>query len=155
MSSFVSKITCLGLLAGCALALSAAPAALAAAPPAEGASSSDSDGRHRNLTSSSTYMPLPPLMAAVQSNFRSQGLLQIEAGLEIDDPRLRRRVERYMPRLRNAYVSALTLYAGSYYRFGEVPDADRIAALLQEATNMTLGQEGADVLLGMIIIHAD
>lgn len=153
MSRLVRQISRL-CAALCLTALLGSSAAAMAAPPAE-SGASESESRHRNLTSSSTYMPLPPLTATVQANYRSQGLLQIEAGLEIDDPRLRRRVERYMPRLRNAYVSALTLYAGSYYTFGEVPDAERIAALLQEATNMTLGQEGADVLLGMIIIHAD
>ena len=60
-----------------------------------------------------------------------------------------------MPRLRNAYVSALNVYTGMSYRFGDVPDADRIAELLQEATDVTMGQTGAEVLIGMVIIHAD
>lgn len=143
------SLTATALLAS---ALITGAVAHAAPPPA---SSSSEDSRHRNLTSSETYMPLPPLTATVQANFRSRGLLQIEAGLEISDDDLRRRVERFMPRLRNAYISALTLYTGSFYQFGDVPDADRIAALLQEATDVTLGESGAQVLLGMIIIHAD
>ena len=113
------------------------------------------DSRHRTLTSSQTYMPLPPLTATVQANHRARGLLQIEAGLEIPDNRLRHRVEQNMPRLRNAWVSALGIYTGVNYRFGDIPDADRIAAILQEATDITLGQDGAQVLVGMIIIHAD
>lgn len=113
------------------------------------------DSRRRMLTSSETYMPLPPLTATVQANHRARGLLQIEAGLEIEDPRLRRRAERYLPRLRNAWVSALSAYTGMGYRFGDIPDADRISDILQEATDMTLGQEGAEVLIGMVIIHAD
>lgn len=124
-----------------------------ASPPASSESSEES--RHRTITSSETYMPLPPLTATVQANRRARGILQIEAGLEIEDPRIRHRVERYMPRLRNAYVSALSIYTGMHYSFGDVPDADRIAQILQEATDMTLGQEGADVLIGMIIIHTD
>lgn len=113
------------------------------------------DSRRRMITSSETYMPLPPLTATVQSNHRARGLLQIEAGLEIQDPDLRHRAERYLPRLRNAWVSALSVYAGVNYRFGDVPDADRIADILQEATDLTLGREGAEVLIGMVIIHAD
>jgi hypothetical protein len=113
------------------------------------------DSRHRTLTSSPTYMPLAPLTATVQADHRARGLLQIEAGLEISDNRLRRRVEQTMPRLRNAWISALSVYTGVNYRFGDIPDADRIAAILQEATDITLGQEGAEVLIGMIIIHAD
>ena len=52
-------------------------------------------------------------------------------------------------------MSALSVYTGMNYSFGDIPDADRISQILQEATDMTLGQEGAQVLLGMIIIHAD
>ena len=111
--------------------------------------------RRRMITPSQTYMPLPPLTATVQANHRARGLLQIEAGLEIDDPQLRRRAERYLPRLRNAWVSGLSAYTGMSYRFGDMPDADRIAQILQEATDITLGEEGAEVLIGMVIIHAD
>lgn len=120
-----------------------------------GGGSQSDDSRRRMLTSSETYMPLPPLTATVQANHRARGLLQIEAGLEIDDARLRRRAEQYLPRLRNAWVSALSAYTGMSYRFGDIPDADRISEILQEATDLTLGQEGADVLIGMVIIHAD
>ncbi|WP_297736130.1 hypothetical protein [uncultured Maricaulis sp.] len=140
-------------LLGLILILVAPGISALASPPASGESTED--GRHRMITSSETYMPLPPLTATVQANRRARGLLQIEAGLEISDSRLRHRVERYMPRLRNAYVSALSIYTGMHYSFGEVPDADRIAQILQEATDITLGQEGAEVLIGMIIIHAD
>lgn len=80
-------------------------------------------------------------------------MLQIEAGLEIEDSRLRRRVEASMPRLRNAYVTAMSIYTGVNYRFGDVPDADRIAQLLQDATDLTLGEEGAHLLLGMVLIN--
>lgn len=140
----------------CALALALTAGALPAAALAPPASDSGSDdARHRNITSSDSYMPLPPLTATVQANRRARGILQIEAGLEVEDYQLRRRVERYMPRLRNAYVTAMSVYTGNYFQYGEVPDADRIAALLQEATDMTLGEDGAEVLLGMIIIHSD
>ncbi len=143
----------LSILLGLSLTLVAPGMSAWAGPPESGASSEG--GRNRAITSSETYMPLPPLTATVQANRRARGLMQIEAGLEISDSRLRHRVERYLPRLRNAYVSALSIYTGAHYSFGEVPDADRIAQILQEATDMTLGQEGAEVLIGMIVIHAD
>lgn len=123
------------------------------AAPASGGGQSEDSSRRRSLTSSTTYVPLPPLTATVQADFRARGLLQIEAGLEISDARLRRRAEASMPLLRDAYVSAMSVYTGVNYRYGDVPDADRIAQLLQEATNHALGQEGAVVLLGMVMIH--
>ncbi|WP_417490335.1 hypothetical protein [Maricaulis sp.] len=133
-------------LAAPALAMSGGGGGSGAAPA--------EDSRHRSVTSADTYLPLPPLMATVQADHRARGNLQIEAGLEIQDARLRRRVEQIMPRLRNAYVTALSIYTGVNYRYGTVPDADRIAQLLQDATDMTLGTEGARVLIGMVIINA-
>ena len=109
--------------------------------------------RHRILTSSEHFVPLDPLTATVHSDFRLRGIMHIEAGLDIPDNRLRHRAEALMPRLRDRYVSALAMYAGANYSFGEVPDAERISQILQQATNEALGQEGAEVLLGMVIIH--
>ncbi|WP_203290868.1 flagellar basal body-associated FliL family protein [Maricaulis parjimensis] len=145
-------------LRGTALAVSlvlSAPAmagGYAKSPPAQ---QSNEESRHRTLTNSPSYVPIAALTATVQANHRARGLLQIEAGLEVPDAQLRRRVERYMPRLRNAWVTALSVYAGVNYRYGDIPDADRIAEVLQEATDMTLGEEGAQILIGMIIIHGD
>ncbi len=98
-------------------------------------------------------MPLDPLTASVHADFRLRGILHIEAGLEIPNGRDRSRAERLMPRLRDRYVSALAMYTGANYRFGDVPDADRISYLLQEATDEVLGEDVADILLGMVIIH--
>ena len=134
---------------GLALGLMLAPGEMALAKSGGGG------GRHRSLTSSDTYLPLPPLMATVQANYRARGNLQIEAGLDVEDARLRRQIEQAMPRLRNAYVTALSVYTGVNYRYGAVPDADRIAQLLQDATNMTLGTDEARVLIGMVIVNSD
>lgn len=113
-----------------------------------------SSGRqHRPITSSAAYVPLDPLTATVQSDFRLRGIMHIEAGLEIPDNRQRQRAEDLMPRLRDRYVSALAMYTGANYRFGDVPDADRISELLQQATDEVLGAGEADILLGMVIIH--
>lgn len=157
MKSFVSEFrSALAALVLAAMAATCLPAdvhALGGGGGGGGEPAPD-DGRRRALTNSESYVPLPPLTATVQSDFRARGLLQIEAGLEIHDARLRRHAENSMSRLRDAYVTALGLYSGVHYEYGEVPDADRIAELLQDATDHALGQEGAEVLLGMIIIHS-
>jgi len=119
-----------------------------AAPAQQG-----SGRQHRPITSSAGYVPLAPLTATVQSDFRLRGIMHIEAGLEIPNNRQRERAERLMPRLRDRYVSALAMYTGANYRFGDVPDADRISELLQQATDEVLGAGEADILLGMVIIH--
>lgn len=113
------------------------------------------DGRRRAITSSENFVPLPVLMATVQADYRAQGLLQIESGLDIPDAALRRRVAEHLPRLRDSYISALSLYTGMNYRYGDIPDVERITELLQNATDHALGQEGATVLIGMVMIHAN
>lgn len=142
------------LCTACALAAFEPVVAASAAPPSSGGGES-TDARRRSLTQSENYLPLPPLTASVQADYRLRGVIQIEAGLELESPRDRRRVQMLMPRLRDAYVSALSLYTGVNYRFGDVPDVDRITELLQEATDRALGDDKAQILLGMVIIHAD
>jgi len=142
----------LALVAALALAMPAHAGGGGGAPsPAPSAE----DSRRRSITSSDDYLPLPELMTTVQADFRSAGLMQVEAGLEISDRQLLRRAQENMPRLRDAYVSALSLYAGINYRFGDVPDVDRIIELMQNATDHALGQEGAVVYISMVMIHAN
>lgn len=144
------------LFAAFALALAGTAAAHASPPPAaddgHGAPAQQTQ-RGRSITSSPDFVPLAPLTATLQADYRLRGILQIEAGLEIPDSRLRARAEEMMPRLRNAYVTQLSIYAGANYRYGELPDAERISMMLQRATDDVLGQEGARVLLGMVVIH--
>ncbi|MCF8880437.1 hypothetical protein L5876_11480 [Hyphobacterium sp. SN044] len=144
------------LFAALVLALAGTASAHASPPPSSG----DGHGappqqtqRGRSITSSPDFVPLAPLTATLQADYRLRGILQIEAGLEIPDSRLRARAEEMMPRLRNAYVTQLSIYAGANYRYGEMPDAERISVMLQRATDEVLGQEGARVLLGMVVIH--
>lgn len=139
-----------------ALLVSAAPALGAGGgggADAQAAPQQGSSRQHRPITSSTAYVPLTPLTATVHADFRLRGILHIEAGLDIPDSRQRSRASQLMPRLRDRYTSALAMYTGANYRYGDVPDADRIAELLQQATDDVLGAGQASVLLGMVIIH--
>jgi flagellar basal body-associated protein FliL len=105
------------------------------------------------VTSSPNFVPLEMLTATVSRDYRVNGVLQIDAGLEISDPALRARAMALKPRLRDAYTATLAEYAGGAYRPGRPPDAVLIGDMLQAATDRTLGQDGADFLLGMVILH--
>jgi hypothetical protein len=124
-----------------------APVALAA--PAEPEVSPD----RRAITASETYVRLDPVMASVQAGRDVRGLLHVEIGLDAPDPAMRARIAQRMPRLRDAYISAMAVYSAMGYGPGEVPDAERISALLQRATDQALGEPGATVMIGMIMIH--
>lgn len=141
------------LLCALAMTLICGPALAAGAPDAPPAGESAQSRSGRAITHVDSYVPLDPILAAVQADMRLRGVMHIELGLDAQDHRLRRRIEQRMPYLRNAYNSAIAVYTGVHYRFGEVPDPDMIARLLQRATDETLGEGGATVLIGMIMVN--
>ena len=137
-------------------ALLALTGALLSAPALAGAPAPAPEPESRGgraITHVDSYVALEPILAAVQADMRLRGVIHIEFGLDVPDARLRREVEAAMPYLRNAYNSTIAVYTGVHYRFGEVPDADTIARLLQQATDEKLGREGAQVLLGMVMVN--
>jgi hypothetical protein len=76
----------------------------------------------------------------------------VEAGIDVPDAGLRNRASLSQPRLRAAYVQFLQTYAGGLSP-GAPPDADYVARALQTQTNQVLGQPGARLLLGTILIN--
>ena len=129
-------------------ALVACLALIIAAPSADAAG-----GSKRKPTSSGSYVAIPPVIGTVVDTFRIKGVIHVEAGLDIPDSELRDHAQHMMPRLRDAYANAISRYLRGYYVYGEVPDADRIATMLQEVTDTALADDGAHLLVGMVIIH--
>jgi hypothetical protein len=72
-------------------------------------------------------------------------------GIDVPDERLRRHAAANGPRLRDALRTALSTYASTYYRDRTEPDPDTLTRLLQRSVDLTLGAEGARVLLVNII----
>lgn len=123
-------------------------AALAIAMPADAAGAGK-----KKVTVSESFVALPSLTASVAQDFEVRGMLHVEAGIEVKDAKQRALAEAILPRLRAACAEALRDYAGDQFAYGDVPDADRIAVLLQAAIDRELGGQGADLILGMVIIH--
>ena len=70
----------------------------------------------------------------------------------MQDPALRVRAAASQPRLRDAYIRALTVYASSLTP-GAPPDVDQIGMRLQRATDAVLHRAGARVLLGTVLVN--
>lgn len=142
----------LAALAAAAL-IAAAGAPARAAPPAEAESPEETgvtaSGRPSSITTAPGYVALEPLLVSTRSA-RGRGLLKIVFGVEFADPADAPRLAPLKPRLRNAHMAAMLTYAGAEYRYGDLPDAARIAALLQRATDRTLGAGEASVLLDTV-----
>jgi hypothetical protein len=98
------------------------------------------------------YIQLQALTATIFRADRRRGVLTVEVGLDIPDNGLRGRASQSLPRLRAAYVEFLMGYAVRLPP-ATVPDADYLASQLQRITDQTLGQGGARLLLGTILVN--
>ena len=145
--------TCLCAAAGAAgLALAVSAGALAApAPPSE--PSVDQSGRV--LSGASSYVRMPAVQTAVQSDRRMSGMLQVRLALDAPQGRTRRLIGEREMWLRDAYAETLLLYGARMYRWGQVPDANLIGQLLQEDTDRLLGDGRARVVLDTVMIYAN
>lgn len=138
------------------LALVFAVAAGPAAAAGGGGSSSSTQQqapatRQERLTSAESYMPMPTFSASVLQRYSTAGTIVVDMGLNIPEDDLRHRALLNAPRLRDALRTALATYASTYYRDRTPPDPRDLTRLLQQATDRTLREEGAQVLLVNII----
>ena len=99
-----------------------------------------------------TYTSFDALTATVSRSDGRRGVLTVQGGLDVKDPALRARAAASQPRLRDAYIRALSVYAASIIP-GAPPDVDQIGMRLQRATDDVLHRPGARVLLGTVLVN--
>jgi hypothetical protein len=129
------------------LALVLAAASITSTPMAFAAGGANGAGANPTLVT------IPSISASISRNYRAVGMMVVDIGLDVPDAALRGRVAASMPRLRDAYRTAIADYSANRYEFQTVPDADTIARILQAATDRTLGVGGARVLLSSIMVQ--
>jgi hypothetical protein len=98
------------------------------------------------------YIQFPTLTATVFRGDGRRGVLTVEAGVDVPNGGLRARVNLLLPRLRAAYVQLLQAYVYSLSP-GAPPDPDYLSAALQRETDRVLGQPGAHLLLGAMLVN--
>ncbi len=130
------------------LALAAAPAL--AAPPAP--PKPEIDPQARRITGSEAYVPTFGLRASITRGFNVYGVLSVDAGLDVPDAKVRKRVEAIKPRIVSSMHDAVSSYASLSYVIGDRPDADMVRARLQKAVDSILGQGQATVALANVIV---
>lgn len=135
----------LGAVIAVTFALSAGPSLAAETPQGQGAA--------RKSTSSVSYVLIDPIYAAVLDNGKPRGLLMVELGLDVPDATLRLEINRYMPRLRDAYVRGLLAYAATTVRPYRQPNVEDLANRLQAITDKVVGKTGARVLMAQTAIR--
>ena len=97
-----------------------------------------------------TQFPMLNVFTAAQGG--RHGNLSLDMGLYAKDPKMVDRIKLYMPRLKDAYINRLQAYASNLTPSSMV-DADYLATQLQTATDAVLGQKGAKVLIGSILLN--
>jgi hypothetical protein len=99
-----------------------------------------------------SYVQFPTLTATIFRNDGRRGVLTVEAGVDVPNSGLRARVNLIEPRLRAAYVQLLQSYVYSLGP-GAPPDPDYLSLALQRETDRVLGQPGAHLLLGAMLVN--
>ena len=127
-------------------------ALLAAGSPAAAARPRGRGRRRRRSPAATSYIPINTLTGTTIQAGGRRGVLTVDCGLRLADPKLRDYAELSLPRLRAAYVQVVQIYAAGLPS-GRRPNADFIAADLQRQTDLILGKPGARLLLGAVMVN--
>lgn len=141
----------LALLLGSMLAAGRA----SAAPPAAAKPTASEDPQAKRITGSENYFPTFGLRAAISHGFKVNGVLAVDAGLDIPKQETRKLAEAIRPRLINQMRDAVLNYASLSYVVGERPDIVILKARLQKAVDQVLGKGEAKVALASVIVFQD
>ena len=130
-------------------------AVLVCAPFGAGARAADANSAAapHKTTQSESYVIIESLYASILDGARSHGLLLVELGLDVPDEKLRDRVNKSLPNLRDAYVRSLLTYAATSVRAWRQPNVEDIATRMQAITDRVMGQPGARVLMAQTAIR--
>ncbi|MDB5494680.1 MAG: hypothetical protein JWP86_2017 [Phenylobacterium sp.] len=125
---------------------------IALAPAAAPIAALAADGDKKKKSGGVSYIPIETLTGATTKPDGRRGVLTVEVGLDVPNAALRARTQAIMPRIRAAYVQTIMIYAAGLPP-GSAPNADFLAAALQRETDRALGQAGARLLLGAILVN--
>lgn len=126
-------------------ALLIAPLALAATPALA------AGGGGGKAAPADTWISYPTVTATTVRHDGRRGVMTVEAGVDIADPALNLRARQSQPRIR-AVFNILVQREANLLLPGRVPNVERLAAQLQSATNIILGQRGAKLLLSSVMV---
>ena len=125
-------------------ALLLAPLALAATPAL-------ASGGGGGGGSAGGFVRYPTITATTVRSGGRRGVMTVETGVDAPDAALKLRAEQSQPRMR-AVFNILVQREANTLLPGGVPNIERLAAQLQSATNIILGQRSARLLIGTVMI---
>jgi flagellar basal body-associated protein FliL len=132
--------------------LALASLAPAAARAAEEKGKKSGGGDAKKKSGGENYIPINPITGTTNKPGGRRGVLSVDCGLEIEDPKLKAYAELALPRLRAAYVQTIQVYAAGLPPNSE-PSVEFIVQALQRQTDLILKRPGARFLVGAVVAN--
>lgn len=108
--------------------------------------------KERSSTSLRSWVMVDGFTISIIQDGRVRGKFTVSFGLDVPDDALREKTEALMPRLRDAWLSELNLYAATSLRMRRAADVDGVSDLLQRTSDAVLGSAGSKVLMGQATV---
>ena len=112
----------------------------------------ETGGKAKKKSGGENYLPIEAVTGTTNKGGGRRGVLSVDCGLEINDPKLREYADASMPRLRAAYVQTIQTYAAGLAP-GAEPNIDFIVLALQRQTDQVLKRPGAKFLIGTVVVN--
>jgi len=107
----------------------------------------------RPPTSLKSWVMVDPFTISVIQDGGVRGTFTVNFGMVVPDDTLREKAETLMPRLRDAWLRSLSLYASTALRPRRQADVAELAARIQQTADDVLGARGAKVLMAEALVN--
>jgi flagellar basal body-associated protein FliL len=118
----------------------------------EGKKKAKGPQKERTYTSLKSWVMVDPFTISIIQDGRIRGKFTVSFGMDVPDDALREKAETIMPRLRDAWLSELNLYAATTLRPRRVADVAAVSGMIQQTADTVLGKPGAKVLMGQATV---
>lgn len=108
--------------------------------------------KERTYTSLKSWVMVDSFTISIIQDARVRGEFKVSFGMDVPDDALREKAEALMPRLRDAWLGELNLYAATSLRMRRAADIDGVSQLLQRTADSVLGKTGSKVLMGQAMV---
>jgi len=110
------------------------------------------EGAQKKKGGGLNYIQFDTLTATIIRPNGRRGTMTVDTGIDVPNTALHNRAMLSLPRIQAAYVQWLVSYAAGLGP-GQPPDPDYMSLNLQRETDRALGQPGAHLLLGAILVN--
>jgi flagellar basal body-associated protein FliL len=107
----------------------------------------------RPPTSLKSWVMVDPFTISVIQDGDVRGTFIVNFGMDVPDNDLREKAEEMMPRLRDAWLRSLSLYAATALRPKRQADVAELSARIQQTADEVLGKPGAKVLMAQAMVN--